>query len=187
MDKIYLSKSFLKNPAYAVSALLTAIVLVEAINWLFSFERKIAVVKKFGGFPDYLYLVLRGMIIPELITTIIILALINLVHTWFRIYTVRLSWLGVLRYELLFLPVMAVAFLFFNPITQSIRYLMVEFPDYNFSFYWETYLLGTYSWRAYFLYLIPVLIIGYLSLNMSLLNDFIKSARNWKYQNPAVG
>lgn len=177
MEKIYLSKSYLKNPAYAVSALLIALFSFEGLNWLFSFEKKIAIVKRFGGFFGYSYIILRGMILPELVTILIIIALLNLFHRALKIHTVNLSWSGILRYELLCLPVLAIAFFFFSPITQSIRFLLVEFPAYNFSLYWENYIVGTYNLRGYLIYLIPVLLMGYLTLNASLLNDFIKGAR----------
>ncbi|MFD1141614.1 hypothetical protein ACFQ4C_10865 [Larkinella insperata] len=126
------------------------------------------------------------MIIPEMATIAIIILLLDLSHKVFRIHSVPLSWTGVLRYELTFLPILAISFLFFNPVSQSIRYLLVEFPAYNFDFYWNHYIVGTFTIRVYFMYLILVLLSGYLSLNASLLNDFIKSARIWKYQNPAA-
>ncbi len=72
---------------------------------------------------------------------------------------------GWFRYQLLFLPLFLLAFLVFNPVTQSVRYLYHYFPLLEWNTYWQSYF---YSTRLYFAYLMPVLLGGYGMLNANL-------------------
>ncbi|GAB3917935.1 hypothetical protein [Larkinella terrae] len=173
MENIYLTKRYFKKPGYAIAILLSVAFLTLVINWTFSFEKNWRIVSKYGGILGYIYVVLRGGIIPELATLVVILFLIDLVHTLLKIDTIQPSWSAILRYELIFLPVMLLAFFIFNPITQSIRYVLINFPVYNFSTYWTDYVIGTYSVKLYSIYIIPVLLIGYIAINLSLLSDLL--------------
>ncbi|RRB01174.1 hypothetical protein [Larkinella rosea] len=187
MEKIYLTKRYIRKPGKAIALLLSIVILFEVFGWTLHFEKKVAQIRHFGGPLAYLYIVLRGGIFPELVTLIMVLFLVELTHTALKIYTVRFSLSAILRYEITFLPVMALAFFFFNPITQSVRYLLVNFPVYDLATYWDTYIIATYSLKMYFNYLIPVLLIGYISINLSLLSDLLRDVRIWKYRNAISG
>jgi two-component system LytT family response regulator len=175
MKRIQLSKVFFKTPVYIILILLIALSLFELFNWILNYENKLSTVIRFGGVLAYLFILLRGGIAPELVTTVIIVALIDFYHILLKINTVGRSWRAIIRYELIFLPVILLAFFFFNPITQTIRFALVEFPNYDFSLFLNSYILGTYSWRLYFLYLIPVTIIGYSVINISLFIDLLRN------------
>ncbi|GAB3340442.1 hypothetical protein GCM10027299_53850 [Larkinella ripae] len=180
MEQIQLSRKYFKNPVYAGLTLLLTVFIFEGINWSFSFEKTILKVREYGGILGYAYILFRGGIMPELATLTILIALLNIYHEVLRIKVVDASWSGILRYELLCLPVMLIAFFFFSPVTQTIRYLLVEFPAYDFSVYTETYLMGTYSLKYYAFYLIPVLLMGYSTITFSLVRDFIKGSKKQK-------
>lgn len=75
---------------------------------------------------------------------------------------------------------MLLAFFLFNPVTQTVRYLLVQFPQYDLEVYLEKYIQGTYSLRLYCFYLIPVLIMGYGAVNGSLLVDILEQRRQRK-------
>jgi two-component system LytT family response regulator len=99
---------------------------------------------------------------------------------WLRrllvIKSVELTLLSIVRYELVFLPLLIVAFALIIPFTQSVRYLTENYPSYSFTGYWEDYMLYIYNWYVYFRYLVPMLLLGYGALNLSLLLDYIKAA-----------
>ncbi|WP_221622267.1 LytTR family DNA-binding domain-containing protein [Larkinella rosea] len=109
--------------------------------------------------------------------------MLNIYHEACRIKRLELTPRNILRYEIKILPVMLVAFFLFNPLTQTVRYLLVEFPNYDLEFYLDKYIQGTYSVRLYFIYLIPVMIIGYGSVNGSLLIDILEQRRQRKRTN----
>ena len=138
-----------------------------------SFKQKLIKVEKLGGFLNYISSVLKDMLLPELCTLFSILFLIYQTHKWLKLTTVELTWDAISRYELRFLPVIALSFFCFNPITQTVRYFL-ESPYYFWAEYWNEYILHTYRWKIYFVYLLPVLLIGYIALNISLLQDYLK-------------
>ncbi|MFC5409459.1 hypothetical protein ACFPMF_09085 [Larkinella bovis] len=186
MEKILLSRNFLKKPGHVIAIALFTVLVIEAISWVFHYEKKVIHLQEYGGILGYLYIVLGGAVLPEMATLIIILTLLNQYHMIFRIKYVKLNWSSILRYELLILPVLLIAFFFFNPITQTVRFLLLEFPHYDVARFMENYVMGTYSLRYYFLYLLPVFIMGYGAINASLVNDLMKAGRNYRSDTMAV-
>ena len=69
-------------------------------------------------------------------------------------------------YELRFLPLFLLAFLFFAPISLSLRYFLHHYPDWKAEVYFNEYF---YSWKIYVNYLPVVLLAGYAVLNLNLL------------------
>ncbi|GAB2529539.1 LytTR family DNA-binding domain-containing protein [Spirosoma aerophilum] len=177
MKEIRLTRSFLSKPINSVIILFSIIVLIEAISWSIGYDIKAKKVEQAGGFFHYVGLFLRVFIIPELFTLFITISLVNRFHQWFNTLSVQNTWREIGRYELLFLPVLAFSFWLFDPVTQTIRYLLERYPDYSFSNYWKVYIVDTYTWSVYFVYLFPVLMIGYISINISLLSDYLKQRR----------
>ncbi|GAB3902370.1 hypothetical protein GCM10028803_28910 [Larkinella knui] len=175
MKKIVITRSFLKRPNFAVYSLLVVFVIFEITYWQLVPGRKLDAVSKYEAGPEFLYIVIRGGILPELVTVSIVVALIDILHKVLKISAIEVSWRSLLRYELSFLPVMLLAFFVFNPITQSVRYLLVEFPGYDFAIYRDHFILGSYTWKSYFQYVFAVLLMGYFTLNSSLLRDFLKT------------
>ncbi len=177
MKEIRLTRDFLRKPINSVLILLSIVLLIEALSWSIGYDIKAAKVQKAGGFLDYVGLWTRSLIIPELATLSITVALINLFHRWVRLRAIDNDWRSIARYELSVLPVLLISFWVFNPVTQTIRYLLMRFPEYSFDDYWRTYLHHTLSWSGYFTYLFPILLIGYIALNTSLLKDYLKQRR----------
>ncbi|WP_460670385.1 LytTR family DNA-binding domain-containing protein [Larkinella ripae] len=106
--------------------------------------------------------------------------LLNVYHEACRIKRLELTPRNIINYEVKVLPVMLLAFFLFNPVTQTVRYLLVEFPNYDLELYLENYIQGTYNIKYYFFYLIPILIMGYGAVNGSLLTDVLEQRRQRK-------
>ncbi|GAB4028383.1 hypothetical protein GCM10028773_62370 [Spirosoma koreense] len=162
----------------SVFILLSIYLLLEAVSWTLAFQTKLTYLHDQGGLLNYIGKVVRTMLIPELFTLVIIIFLINCWHNWLKLKAVKNDWRSIGRYELKFLPILALSFWLFDPVTQSVRFLLSEkYSDYSFAKYQHTYIGDTYSWKMYFIYLLPVLLIGYIALNVSLLTDYMKQRR----------
>jgi hypothetical protein len=172
MEAVKLTRSFLKKPLYSVYLLLGVVLLIEGLAWASAYNTKIERVNMYGGLIPYAGIILRGFFVPEIFTTYILVVLVNRYHQYFKISEVPLSVKGVFRYEALLLPVILLAFLVFNPVTQSVRFLLEAFPEYSFSNYWDEFIRGTFTWGTYLRYLAPVMIIGYVPVNISFVSDY---------------
>lgn len=185
MTEVLLNLKYIRRPFKSLSILLLAFLTFESFSWLFAFEKKVSKVDDYGGVLGYVWILFRGGILPEISTLIIVLMLLNIYHEACRIKRLELTPRDILNYEVKILPVMLIAFFLFNPVTQTVRYLLVNFPNYDLEFYLDKYIQGTYSIRLYFIYLIPVLIIGYGAVNGSLLIDILEQRRQRKRTNEA--
>ncbi|QIP14511.1 hypothetical protein G8759_18775 [Spirosoma aureum] len=177
MKEVQLTRSFLKNPLSSLIILLVIVVFIELLSWNIAYEAKLKLINRAGGLWVYITALVRSLIIPEISTALIIAALLNLFHRLFKITQVKLNWTSLVRYELSFLPILLLAYPIFSPVTQTIRFLLEAYPDYTFTNYWINYLQISLWLSIYVRYLLPVCIIGYLLLNISLLFDFQKSGR----------
>ena len=188
MKEVTLRRTFLGKPLKSFSILLTVSLIVECFSWLFTYNQKLVIVSKYGGLLHYIWKIVTSLILPETCTLLIVVSLINLYHNIFKIRTIQLRLGAILTYQIQLLPVLLISFFLFNPVTQSVRYLMEQFPKYSFHDYTAVYLLGTYTLKFYILYLIPVLIIGYGSINASLIIDILSQQqakkRVAKVENP---
>lgn len=170
MNSITLSRSFLRE---GIIVLIGFVLLVEVFSWSSDYKIKMIHVEHAGGILPYVSILTRSLILPEIVTVLLLTILMYWVRRLLKIKSVDLTWTAIGRYELVFLPIMIMAFMLTNFFTQSVRYL-VSSPDYSFSTYWHLYIIRTYSWQVYFRYLVPILLIGYSTLNISLLLDYIK-------------
>jgi hypothetical protein len=152
-----------------IIVLLTFLVLVEAITWSVGSEAKWNFVKDSGGILSYFCLLVGNTLLPELVTIFVLALLMNWIHHWANPVLDSAAWKSLLRYQLSFLPALLIAFLIFIPFTQSIQYLLVEFPTYSFERYWRKYIMDSYSLVLYFRYLFPVILTGYGALSISLI------------------
>lgn len=177
MKEIRLTRSFLRNPLSSVIILLSIVLLVEALSWSIGFRIKAVKMEQAGGLTNYVGLLMFVFVLPELCTASIILLLLNRFHKLAKIERVSNTLRGIATYELSCLPVLLMSFIFFNPFTQTIRFLTEQFPVYTFNDYWTKYIVSTYTWSTYFTYLFPVLLIGYLAINVSLIIDASKQRR----------
>lgn len=177
MKEICLTRNFLRKPINGVLILLSIYLLLEATSWSVGFQIKLMQMNQRGGLLIYVGHLISTMLLPELCTLFIVMFLINCWHIWFRITTVANDWRSIGSYQLHILPAMVVSFWFFDPVTQTVRFLLEQFPNYSFTVYRQEYVIGTYTWAMYFVYLLPVLLIGYIALNISLFSDYLNQRR----------
>ena len=156
---------------------MSLVLLIEALSWSIGYKIKVDKMYKAGGFLQYLLILVRSLIVPEFFTLFITIYLVDRFHDWFRIDTVENSWRSIGRYELHFFPVLMGVFWIFNFFTQSVRYLLTRFSTYSLNDYWQDYIIGTFNFPTYFKYLFPIIFIGYLAINISLLKDYLKQRR----------
>lgn len=174
MTAVQLNRTFLKKPLYSVYLLLGVVFLIEGLSWSVAFPAKLKLLNNHGGPTEYFSKFLQEFILPEVCTAFILTLLINQHHKRLNIKSVELTPRSIGLYELQLLPTLLLSFLIFNPITETVRFLLAEFPTYSFSHYRDTYLIGTFSWDVYFRYLMPVLLIGYVVTNISFVSDYFK-------------
>lgn len=174
MKEVQLNRTFLKNPLNGVGLFMGLILLVEGLAWTAAYNTKLSIATSHGGSASYFILLLRSYVLPEVCTAFILVFLLNQHHTWLRLTSVDLTLRGVSRYEFKLLFTIFLAFLVFNPFTQTVRFLLDQFPDYSLTNYLDSYLLGTFRWDIYFRYLVPVFVLSYLLVNISFFNDYSK-------------
>lgn len=182
MTEVLLSRSLLKRPSICMGLLITALMTFEGLNWLFAFNEKLKVVGEMGGGFHYVWAIVRGLILPEFVTLVIVLKLLDFVHDFFHLKELPLQARNFLRYQLSLLPILLLAFFLFNPVTQTVRYLLEQFPNYSIDSYLDGYLLGTYNLKIYLCYLLPVMVVGYGTVNGSLLMDILEQRRQVRQQ-----
>ena len=176
MKEIRLTRSFLSKPINSVYILLSIVLLIETVSWSIGFEIKLNQVAALG-LPVYVSKLLRILFLPELFTALIVIELVNRFHIWFKLTDVGNNARDIVRYELRFLPVLALSFFVFTPVTQTVRYLLHDFPHYSFDEYWQKYIIENYTWSIYFKYLFPVILIGYIAINISFIRDYMAQRR----------
>lgn len=174
MERIHLTRDFLKKPLYTVGLLMGVILLMEGLGWAIAYNSKLSILVKHGGTLPYVSLLIRSLILPEIVTVIILNTLLNQQHVYLRLNSVGVTLRDISRYELSFLPTILLSFFVFNPITETLRFFLESYPDYTLTTYWETYLSGTFTISVYLRYLVPIFFIGYVTLNISLVSDYLK-------------
>ncbi len=170
MQRIILQRSFLKSPSKGIIALII-VVLLAYIGLLAN--RKDIVTEILSNLTFfYLFRQASTIILPELMSLFILIALINGYHRVMRLESIDLSIEAIARYEFKFAPLFFLAYFAFFPVTLHLRFLLREFPDYSLSNYYNTYLINGFSVNTYMFYLPFVFVLGYALLNVSLFIDF---------------
>ena len=168
---MYLSLNYklLKKPK---TVLLTTAFVVVAYNTLAYFHPTNQGWIEGEGFSwtNLIKFILIDQFLIELITISILFFLIRFYTKWQRLYELHLSAVAISKYLLRFLPVFLVAFFIFNPFTQSARFLLNEYGNWEMNIYLNDYLL---NWKLYIVYLIPVFLGGYgvLLYNLMILHS----------------
>lgn len=155
--------------------LCTLLVVTEAVSWSVAREAKLNIVNQYGGTLSYLNSLVRTILLPETMTVFVLTMLMNWTCYRLKIRFVDSTWSALIRYQLIFLPTLLIAYVIFIPFTQSLRYLLIAFPTYSFDIYWHNYILSNYTIPMYFRYLFSVLFLGYSILNISLATEFSRS------------
>ncbi len=121
---------------------------------------------------NLLQFIFLDQILIECITVFIILFLMKIYAEQLKLKEVKMTRSALVKYEFFFLPVALLAFFFFNPFTQTVRFLYNYFPHLDWSVYWEDYF---YSLKLYITYLPISFLLVYGVLNYNLLSQRIKS------------
>ncbi|CCH55735.1 response regulator receiver protein [Fibrisoma limi BUZ 3] len=187
MKELQLHRTYLRRPIKSIAILMVVVLLVETMTWSLAYPVKMGMVERAGGFLQYFGFSLRSLLLPEIFTLYILLTLLSEFHVVFKIKSIEASWPAIGRYELRLLPVILLAFFVFNPVTQTVRFLLERFPNYSFSNYWHTYIANTFTFATYFKYLIPVLLIGYAATNLSLFSDYLRRRQEDENREKAAG
>ncbi len=170
METISLTRNFLKNPLKSLPYLLVVLVFFLMIISVLSPSMWQSVC---NNLPKSLFVI----IIPELLTLIVLLILIHTYHTVFKIKIIALTTKSISYYQLKVLPIFLTAFFFIYPFTLSLRYLIKRFPSYS----WADYTLNfrnSLIIESYFLYLPFILVLGYILVNISLIDDYLEQTDN---------
>lgn len=122
------------------------------------------------SWPNFLHYLLLEQYLIEIITITIIFILIRYYARWLKLYSLELTPAAISRYLLKFLPLFLVSFIFFNPFTQSARFVLNEHENMSTEIYLDDYVL---NWSLYIVYLIPVFLGGYggLVANLVILHN----------------
>ncbi|QIP12204.1 LytTR family transcriptional regulator [Spirosoma aureum] len=174
MKVIYLTRILLRKPIYSIGLLLCVVLIIEGLSWTIAYNPKLALVARAGGFFPYISALFKNLFLPEICTVVILTTLLDQQHIRLKLSSVGLTLKDISRYELTFLPTILLSYFLFNPATQTARFFLEAFPNYTFSNYWHSYLGGTFTMAIYFRYLIPIFLIGYTTLNVSLISDYFK-------------
>ena len=116
-----------------------------------------------------LQFILLDQFLIECISVAIIFQLIRIYAGIIRLDELRLGVKEIILYELKFLPILLVSFFFFAPFTLTVRFLYHMLPDPNWDIYFSDYF---YSFKLYFNYLTPVLLVGYTIINVNLIYQY---------------
>jgi two-component system LytT family response regulator len=115
--------------------------------------------------------VLIDQFLIELITVGLLFSLIRKFGEYFNKTSVTAEFAYILKYMACFLPVILLSFIAFNPITQTIRFLVNNLPDISSDVYLKSYF---YSWKLFFTYLPATLLAGYGVLLVNLFLNYKK-------------
>jgi len=173
MASVQLTRKYLMNPVYGIGVLLVIALTMEGVAWSYMPTSRMARLEAFGGIMPYVSMVIRSIILPELVTVVILLNLLNQQHQFLNIKSISISPKALLVYQIQLLPIILLAFFVFNPVTETVRFLLEKFPNYSLNNYISSFLVGTFSTEMYLRYIIPVFVIGYGSVNISLLSDYL--------------
>ena len=105
----------------------------------------------------------------ECISVAIIFQLIRIYGSKLKLDHLKLNAREIIWYEVKFLPVLLISFFVFAPFTLTVRFMYHHAPNLSWDIYLNEYF---YSWQLYFNYLTPVLLMGYIGINMNLIHHY---------------
>ena len=101
---------------------------------------------------------------------------IGLVYSkWFNLRVLSRGWGSLFWYNLKYLPVIFLSIFLFAPLTNGLRYLVLQFPDYAWEVYYPEYFM---TMKMYTRYLVPMFFLGLGYLNYNVFLDF----NDWQTQ-----
>jgi two-component system, LytTR family, response regulator len=171
--KLTISNSFLKDAKSQLSVLLAVMLLSIMLLWSLGkgssyhhFVSQSSILSK----AQNLFV---GFFLPELCSLYILNLLIRGYIKVLNFKTILPNAISIIRYQLSFVPLFCIAFFVFFPFTVHLRFLLREFPNYEFARY-AAYVQASAHWGTYWLYLPFVFILGYALVNIALIKDFLQ-------------
>lgn len=122
-----------------------------------------------GKIGAYLHSLLLYYFLFELISVFIFIRLSDWYLYRIGMHRFKLSLPNLLKYQLMFLPLILGSIFVFGPITNTVRYLVLFFPDYTWHEYFPEYF---FTGRMYINYMVPYLIFGFALLNVNLFLNY---------------
>lgn len=122
------------------------------------------------GVYHYLRYFMEQLYFFEIITFVILAVLIKYYSRWFRLRIVNTGLKSLLIYELKWLPLFLVSIFIFGPVTNFFRYLVMFYPVHGWELYFPEFLMSV---SMYLNYLVPVVIWGYVIVNINLVVSYI--------------
>jgi len=102
------------------------------------------------SWTNVLQFILIDQILIECVSVWISLFLLKNYADLLKLDKVKMTTRGILKYQLFFLPVPFIAFFFFNPFTQTLRFLYHYWPQPDWAVYWEEYFYSLPLYLTYF-------------------------------------
>ncbi len=165
---LVINYDLLKNWKVILLTTLLVVLAYQAIIYLHP-ENLDWVGSDYFSIPNLLWFVWVDQYLIECITVAITFFLIRYYALKVGLLELRLTPRDLLYYELKFLPILAIAFLFFAPFSLSARFLLHYFPYLDYAIYFQEYF---YSLKLYLNYLPSVLLTGYIIINVNLLRNY---------------
>ncbi|OIN58960.1 LytTR family DNA-binding domain-containing protein [Arsenicibacter rosenii] len=132
-----------------------------------------------GNVLHYLKMLFGYYYLFELISVFIFVRLAMLYVRLTQPGPLVLSGRSVIGYELKFFPFICLAIPVFGPVTNTLRYLAIFYPDYAWSDWFPEYV---FTGRMFANYFLPFLVFGYGFLNLNLFLDY----NDWQKQRMAA-
>ncbi|WP_208110951.1 LytTR family DNA-binding domain-containing protein [Pedobacter duraquae] len=150
--------------------------LLDQINMINNPQRSPVTGIQQAGFLHYLGYFFRQLYIFELITFAILATLMRLYLKWFNLKEIKLALKPIIIFQLQALPLFLVSILIFGPVTNFFRYLFLLYPTHGWTLYFPEFFM---SFSMYFNYLFPIIIWGYLLINIDLLMSYMRRPQNF--------
>ena len=151
--------------------------LLDQINMINNPQRSPVYGIRTAGFFHYLQYFIQQLYVFELITFAILAVLIRVYLQWFKLKEIKLNIKEVVLFQVKLLPLFLLSIFIFGPITNFFRYYFLLYPLHGWALYFPDFFMSS---NMYFNYLFPILIWGYLLINIDLLMSYVTRTREFQ-------
>jgi len=151
--------------------------LFDQINVLNNPERSALTNIQQQGILHYLKYFFLQLYLFELISFFILAMLISVYSGWLKLDKIRIGLNPLLLHELKWFPLFALSIFVFGPITNFFRYIFLLYPAHGWKYYFPDFFM---SLSMYFNYFIPIIIWGYVIVNVNLLMSYLHREKEVK-------
>jgi len=151
--------------------------LFDQINVLNNPERSALTNIQHQGILHYLKYFFLQLYLFELISFFILAMLIPVYSRWLKLDKIRVGLNPLLIHELKWFPLFALSIFVFGPITNFFRYIFLLYPAHGWKYYFPDFFMSV---SMYFNYFIPIIIWGYVIVNINLLMSYLHREKEEK-------